>query len=69
MLGVVGAPPGAGTFESLLDEVAMGALDLARADRQILAERFIVVELIEPSAEVVMTDSSRGLGVLDPRYS
>jgi len=37
VFGVVGAPPCAGTFESLLDEVAMSALDLAGTDGQILA--------------------------------
>lgn len=54
-VGVLGAPPAAGTFESPLDEVAMSALSLARADRQVLEERFIVVELIELPAEVTMT--------------
>mgnify|MGYP007049678354 CR=1 FL=1 len=37
VLGIVAAPLGAGTFESLLYEVAMSALDLDGANRQVLA--------------------------------
>ena len=60
-------PPGAGTFEALLHEVAMRALDLAGADGEVLAQRLIVVELIQTLAEVAMTDANGGLILLDPR--
>ena len=67
MLGVMFAPPSAGTFEALLYEIAMRALDLTGADGEVLAQRLIVVELIPALAEVAMTDPNGGLIILDLR--
>ena len=45
----------------------MRTLNLAGADGEILAQRLIVVELIQTLAEVAMTDTNGGLIILDLR--
>jgi len=44
VVGVLDAPPGAGPLEALLCDVAMGAFDLARTDRQSFGESLAIVQ-------------------------
>jgi hypothetical protein len=54
MFGMLDAPPGAGPLEALLGDVAMGAFDLARADRQSFGQGLAIVQLVGAIAEIAM---------------
>ena len=44
MLGVGGEPPGAGAFEALLHDVAVGAFNFTRANGQVACESRLVAD-------------------------
>ena len=50
MFGMLDAPPGAGPLQALLGDVAMGAFDLAGADRQSFGQGLAIVQLVGASA-------------------
>ena len=47
-------PPGACEFEALLDDMAMGALDLAGADGEVMVEGLPVAELGGAGGEITV---------------
>ena len=53
-LGIGLLPPGACEFEALLDDMAMGALDLAGADGEVLVEGLPVAELGGAGGEITV---------------
>ena len=59
MFGMLDAPPGAGPLQALLGDVAMGAFDLAGADRQSVGQGLAIVQLVGASAEITMAGSHR----------
>ena len=59
------AQPGAGPLEALLGDVAMGAFDLARADRQPFGQGLAIVQLASARAEVAMAGSHGRVLVID----
>ena len=58
-------PPGAGTFEALLGDVAVGASDLARSDWQAVSQGFSIVQLRFASAQIAVALAHRGVLVFD----
>ena len=59
------APPGARPLEALLGDVAMSALDLARADGQSFGQGLAIVQLAGAGAEVAMAGSHGRALVVD----
>ena len=57
VFGMFDAPPGAGPLQALLGEAAVGAFDLAGADRQSFGQGLAIVQLVGASAEVAMAGS------------
>ena len=60
-LGVVGLPPCTGEFETLLNDVAMSAFDLARTDGQARIKGGLIVELAGTIGEIAIACAHRGL--------
>ena len=59
------APPSAGPLQALLGDVAMGAFDLAGADRQSFGQGLAIVQLAGASAEIAMAGSHGRMLVID----
>ena len=65
VFGMLDAPPRARPFEALLGDVAMGALDFARADGQAFGQSLAIVQLIGASAQIAMAGPHRRMLVVD----
>ena len=65
MFGMLDAPPGAGPLQALLGDVAMGAFDLAGADRQSFGQGLAIVQVVGASAEIAMAGSHGRVLVID----
>jgi hypothetical protein len=62
VLEIVGRPPRAGALEPTVNDVPMGALDLARADGQVRRQRPLIVQAAGPVGEIPDTRADgRGL--------
>jgi hypothetical protein len=64
-LGLLKAPPRPRTFETLLNDVAMGTLDLAEPDRKSLLLSALRVEVLAAVGEIALGGAHRGVGLLD----
>jgi len=64
MLGIVLSPPSARAFQALLNNVAMGAFNLSRANGQAALDGVLVVELVWSAIEVAVTLPHRGFTIL-----
>ena len=62
-LRVVRRPPRAGALEALLNHIAVGTFNLAGADRQALRQGALIIEMIEPVAQIAMARPYRGVRI------
>ena len=67
MLGIVSPPPSAGALHALLDDVAVGAFNFSRTNRQIALDCVLIIELVCSVIEVAVALPHRGIAVLHRR--
>src|SRR3990170_3798853 len=65
MIGVCGKPPCPWKLQALLSDVAVCALDLSRTDRQIIGQRMLIVDLMQPFGQIPVALAHRRVDIGD----
>ena len=65
MFGICCTPPSPRAFQALLYDIAMCALNLARANGKILCERILIVELLGSMVQIAEALAHGGVAIGD----